>query len=62
MRYQEILGSARHIRRLTEIIEDPDKADEEFVIVPPGEHRRLKSFLGLFGDRIRKIEKEMGSC
>ena len=36
MRFEEILGSDRYIRRLADIIEDPDTADDEFVVVPPG--------------------------
>jgi hypothetical protein len=36
MRYEEIMGDDRYIRRLAAIIENPDAADAEFVIVPPG--------------------------
>jgi hypothetical protein len=36
MRYEEILGSDRYVRRLVEIAGDLSKADGEFLIVPPG--------------------------
>lgn len=44
MRYEEILGSDGYIRRLAEIIEDPDKADDDFVVVPPGSINRQELF------------------
>jgi hypothetical protein len=35
MRYEEILGSDGYIRRLIEVAQDLNKADEDFVVVPP---------------------------
>jgi hypothetical protein len=36
MRYEEILGSNRYVRRLIEVAASIDKADDEFVVIPPG--------------------------
>ena len=36
MRYEEILGSDRYVRRLVEVAGDLSKADGEFLVVPPG--------------------------
>ena len=44
MRYEEIQGSDRFVRRLLEIIEQPDKGDDEFIIVPPGGRIRQEMF------------------
>lgn len=44
MRYEEILGSDRYVRRLVEIIDQPDKSDKEFIIVPPGGQIRQELF------------------
>ena len=44
MRYEEILGTDRYIRRLADIINDPDEADDEFVVVPPGSRIRQELF------------------
>ena len=44
MCYEEILGSDRYVRRLLEIIEQPDKSDDEFIIVPPGSKIRQEMF------------------
>jgi len=62
MRYEEILGSDRYIRRLAEIIEDPDKADDEFVIVPPGSINRQELFWDCSVSASESSKKEMGSC
>jgi hypothetical protein len=35
-RYEEILGSDAYVRRLIEVAAALDKADGDFVIVPPG--------------------------
>ncbi len=44
MRYEEILGSDRYVRRLIEIIDDPTKGDKEFIIVSPGGQVRQEMF------------------
>ena len=44
MRYEEILGSDRYVRRLIEIIDDPAKGDKEFIIVSPGGQVRQEMF------------------
>jgi hypothetical protein len=44
MRYEEILGSDRYVRRLIEIIDDPAKGDNEFIIVSPGGQVRQEMF------------------
>jgi hypothetical protein len=44
MRYEEILGSDRYVRRLIEIIDDPSKGDNEFIIVSPGGQVRQEMF------------------
>ena len=44
MRYEEILGSDRYVRRLIEIIDDPAKGDKEFIIVSPGNQVRQEIF------------------
>ncbi|MHC4489585.1 MAG: hypothetical protein ACYSW7_10490, partial [Planctomycetota bacterium] len=44
MRYEEILGSDRYVRRLIEIIDDPAKGDNEFIIVSPGGQIRQEMF------------------
>ncbi|MGD8338834.1 MAG: DUF1638 domain-containing protein [Desulfobacterales bacterium] len=62
MRYEEILASDRYIRRLAEIIEDPDKIDDEFVIVPPGGINRQELFWEYAVSASEKSKKEMGSC
>lgn len=36
MRYEEILGSDEYVRRLVEVAASLDKADSDFVVVPPG--------------------------
>jgi hypothetical protein len=45
MRYEEILGSDAYVRRLVEAAADPNKADHEFVIVPPGGEIRQEQFI-----------------
>lgn len=62
MRYEEILGSDRFIRRLAEIIEDPDKADDEFVVVPPGSITAQALFWECSAAASEKSIKETGSC
>jgi len=62
MRYEEILGSDRYIRRLVEIIEDPDSVDDEFVIVPPGKINRQELFWDCSMSASEPSKKEMGSC
>ena len=62
MRFEEILGSDRYIRRLVEIIEDPDKADDEFVIVMPGNTNRQELFWDCSVSASEQSKKEMGSC
>jgi hypothetical protein len=36
MRYEEILGSDRYVRRLLEVARAPETADDEFLVIPPG--------------------------
>lgn len=36
LRYEEIMGADRYIRRLAAIIRNPEEADARFVVVPPG--------------------------
>lgn len=45
MRYEEILGSDRFIRRLFEVAASLDQADGEFVVVPPGGELRQEQFI-----------------
>jgi hypothetical protein len=45
MSYEEILGSDNYIRLLIEVMLDPDKANEDFVLIEPGGQVRLEQFL-----------------
>lgn len=45
MRYEEILGSDRYVRRLVEVAAALDKADDEFVVIPPGGEIRQEHFI-----------------
>ena len=36
MRYEEILGSDQYVRRLVEVAAALDKADDDFLVIPPG--------------------------
>lgn len=45
MRYQEILGSDRYVRRLAEVAQRTSLADEEFVLIPPGGTVKTEQFL-----------------
>jgi hypothetical protein len=36
MRYEEILGSDEYVRRLVEVAASLDKADDDFLVIPPG--------------------------
>ena len=36
MRYEEILGSDQYIRKLVEVAQALDKADSDFIVIPPG--------------------------
>jgi hypothetical protein len=45
MRYQEILGSERYIRRLVEVATALNTADDEFVVIPPGGEIRQDQFI-----------------
>ena len=36
MQYEEILGSDRYVRRLLEVAQAPETADDEFLVIPPG--------------------------
>jgi hypothetical protein len=47
MRYQEILGSDRYVRRLVEIASSLDQADDEFVVVSPGGEVKQSMFIRL---------------
>lgn len=45
MRYEEVLGSDIYVRRLIEIASTPEKADDEFVVIPPGGEIRQSQFI-----------------
>jgi Protein of unknown function (DUF1638) len=48
MRYEEILGSDRYVQRLVEMAEGRvalDKADGEFLVIPPGGEIRQEQFI-----------------
>lgn len=45
MRYEEILGSDIFVRRLIEVAATIDKADEDFVVIPPGGEIRQSQFI-----------------
>jgi hypothetical protein len=45
MRYEEILGSDVFVRRLVEVAAALDKADSDFVVVPPGGEIRQEQFM-----------------
>lgn len=45
MRYEEILGSEAFVRRLAEIAQSPERADGEFIVVPPGGEIKQKQFI-----------------
>lgn len=45
MRYEEILGSDRYVRRLVEVAAALDQADSDFVVIPPGGEIRQEMFL-----------------
>lgn len=45
MRYEEILGSDGYVRRLVEVAAALDKADGDFVVVPPGGEIRQEQFM-----------------
>lgn len=36
LRYEEIIGTDKYLKRLVDIATSIDKADEEFIVVPPG--------------------------
>ena len=45
MRYEEILGSDAYVRRLVEVAAALNKADGDFVVVPPGGEIRQEQFM-----------------
>jgi len=45
MRYEEILGSDEFVRRLVEVAAALDKADDNFVVIPPGGEIRQEQFI-----------------
>lgn len=45
MTYEEILGSDIYVRRLIEIAADIERADGEFVVVPPGGELKQSQFI-----------------
>lgn len=45
MRYEEIVGSDAYVRRLVEVAAALDKADDTFVVVPPGGVIRQDQFI-----------------
>ena len=44
-RYEEILGSDTYVRRLIEVAAALDKADGDFVVVPPGGEIKQTQFM-----------------
>ena len=45
MQYEEVLGSDLYVRRLVEVAQDLSLADDQFVIVPPGEELKQIQFV-----------------
>lgn len=45
MSYEEILGSEEYIKRLVEVAASLDKADEDFIVVPPGNELTQSQFI-----------------
>jgi len=45
MRYEEIVGSDAYVRRLVEVAAALDRADDAFVVVPPGGVIRQDQFI-----------------
>jgi len=45
MRYEEALGSETYPRRLLEAAVAPDRAGEDFLLIPPGGQIRQEQFL-----------------
>jgi hypothetical protein len=45
IRYEEILGSDRYVRRLVEVAAAPDEADGDFLVIPPGGEIRQEHFM-----------------
>jgi hypothetical protein len=45
MRYKEILGSDEYVRRLIEVAADLDRADRDFLVIPPGGEIRQEQFM-----------------
>lgn len=44
MRYEEIVGSDQYVRRLVEVAAALDKADQNFLVVPPGGEIKQEDF------------------
>jgi hypothetical protein len=45
MRYEEVLGSDRYVRRLVEVATSLDSADGDFLVIPPGGEIRQEQFM-----------------
>ena len=45
MNYQEILGSDSYLRRLVEISSALERADDEFIVIPPGGELKQSDFI-----------------
>lgn len=45
MRYEEIMGSERYVRRLLEVASTPEEAGDEFLVVRPGGEIRQDQFV-----------------
>jgi hypothetical protein len=45
MRYEEILGSDKYVRKLVEVALDLDNANEDFIVVPPGGELKQSQFI-----------------
>lgn len=56
MRYEEIVGSDRYIMRILALIDDPNPADDEFIVVSPGGQINQERFWDF---KILETEEEM---
>lgn len=62
MRYEEVLGSDRYIRRLAEISVHPESADDEFIVVPPGRSSHQELFWACSITASEEQKEEIGLC
>jgi hypothetical protein len=45
MRYEERLGSDQYVRRLVQVVAELDRADGDFLVIPPGGEIRQEQFM-----------------